>query len=397
MDENKHLALLSDEAGGQLCDDHRPRTRSSSHSHNEGGTTTASSSRHGSITNSSSSACSVERHQGTMSTGGEIGLVCTCPILSTPTTPTTPPTVVCQVYEYDTIYTVACGDASCNYRTSSKDKLGHRKAVKPPRSPRSSNASNKSRKGSSSSSSHGHLTVTGRPPDECGHSAPETDHDEQEESGFEWRWFHRRKHSQTKSRSRSSSHLFGGHSPGRTSGIGLRISPVSSSCCGGRATTGRYDRASSPEQDAVSEVYGGDGMLDPSSIGGDTPSGTTFTSTVARNGLRQGKKTAKNLPQPTSVSAVINPGQAYLVLIYVAINFLFFLLFLNAYLPTTQIHTSISLSLTTTSCSAVLCYVCFISKNKNCILQDFYFLLSTFQIVVSFVCVLPTCADHLCC
>ncbi|XP_035910476.1 uncharacterized protein LOC118511465 isoform X2 [Anopheles stephensi] len=299
-------------------DDHRSRTRSSSHSHLEAGTPTRNSSRHGSITNSSSSACSVElRRESTTSSGGGdvIGPVCTCPLPSTPTTPTTPPTVVCQMYDYDAICPVAA-DAGCNY-SNSKDKLCNRRAAsKPPRSPRSSNASSKSRQGSSSSSSHGHLSATaGRPPDKCGHSAPETDEhdaDGREGSGFEWRWFHRRKHSQAKSRSRSSSHLFGGHSPGRTSGIGFRTSPVSSSCCGGvgKAGTGRHGRASSPEQDAESEVYGGE-LLDASSSSAP-PVVTAIPSTVARNGLkRQGKPTARKVPtNPTTVSAVINPGQA---------------------------------------------------------------------------------------
>ncbi|XP_035910475.1 uncharacterized protein LOC118511465 isoform X1 [Anopheles stephensi] len=296
-------------------DDHRSRTRSSSHSHLEAGTPTRNSSRHGSITNSSSSACSVElRRESTTSSGGGdvIGPVCTCPLPSTPTTPTTPPTVVCQMYDYDAICPVAA-DAGCNY-SNSKDKLCNRRAAsKPPRSPRSSNASSKSRQGSSSSSSHGHLSATaGRPPDKCGHSAPETDEhdaDGREGSGFEWRWFHRRKHSQAKSRSRSSSHLFGGHSPGRTSGIGFRTSPVSSSCCGGvgKAGTGRHGRASSPEQDAESEVYGGE-LLDASSSSAP-PVVTAIPSTVARNGLkRQGKPTARKVPtNPTTVSAVINP------------------------------------------------------------------------------------------
>lgn len=134
-------------------------------------------------------------------------------------------------------------------------------------------------------------------------------------------------------RSRSSSHLFGGHSPGRPVGIaGLRLSPVSS-CCGGSrrvATTGNHGSATSPpeQEDADSAVYGG--ALDPappsSPASGDAPSGTTWRP-LARNGLRVGRKQPaarkRPPPLPTTVSAVINPGQAHLV-------FLFFFLYIFA-------------------------------------------------------------------
>ncbi|XP_061504965.1 uncharacterized protein LOC133391947 [Anopheles gambiae] len=145
--------------------------------------------------------------------GGDGRLVCTCPLPSTPTTPTTPPTVVCQVYDYGADRVANCAVPACDSGGSSswRDKLGHRVGHrKPPRSPKSpKKASGKSRKGScgSCAGSYGHLTVAdagGRPPDEGGHSAPETEREEEqaeEEHGFEWRWFHRRrKHSEAKSR-----------------------------------------------------------------------------------------------------------------------------------------------------------------------------------------------------
>ncbi|XP_041770487.1 serine/arginine repetitive matrix protein 3-like [Anopheles merus] len=283
----------------------------------------------------------MERRTAPGSGGGQ--LVCTCPLPSTPTTPTTPttpPTVVCQVYDYGADRVIDCAQPACDSGGSSswRDKLGHRVGHrKPPRSPKiPKKASGKSRKGSSDScsGSHAHLRVTdagGRPPDEWGHSAPETEREEEqeeEEHGFEWRWFHRRrKHSESKSRSRSSSHLFGGHSPGRPVGIaGLRLSPVSS-CCGGsrRVTTGTgsHGSATSPpdQQDADSAVYGGalDHLPPSSPASGDAPSGTSWRP-LARNGLRVGRKQPaarkRPPPLPTTVSAVINPGQAHLVLLF---------------------------------------------------------------------------------
>uniref|UniRef100_A0A182Q1D1 V-type proton ATPase subunit C n=1 Tax=Anopheles farauti TaxID=69004 RepID=A0A182Q1D1_9DIPT len=284
-------------------------------------TATTSSSRHGSTTTSSSSACSVERYRDGHLGGDSALMVCTCPLPSSPTTPTTPPTVVCQVYDFDISHSATCSaehDESCGSKAK-KDPRRQHSLKPPPLSPRSpsQDTGGKSRKGSDSGgsgSSYGQrLTASsGRPPDDDdddgGHSAPETDREQDGgSSAFEWRWFHRRKHSQANKCSRSSSHLFGGHSPSRMSGLRLP-SPVSSSCCGGKVSGssrhGRHhDGTSSPsDQDADAEVYGGMPVESP-----PLPSSETAPS----NGLRLGKTSAgKKSPLPPVVptlSAVINP------------------------------------------------------------------------------------------